>query len=247
MNATLTLTPSPCKVHVDPDMPVSFAQVRAECLEQLRFPVHRVEFCVGGKPTGLNRARVGKVGNRPRMFDPKENKVRKADIVTKFRQTIGKQWLAWDRGPILVEVMGVHQKPADWWPGKHCTSTPDCDQMEKLVNDALNKVGFRDDRMVPLEVGGKTYGDYPGLYFRVTFFEAVEKPRHGRIKNGENITEIWENGTFLGQAVKDGSNWWASAPKGLANLVTISNPYRPDGNFRTLAQAEAAIREEVES
>jgi Holliday junction resolvase RusA-like endonuclease len=112
-----------------------------------------VTFEVEGRPVPKARARVVTRGKRRFAFTPKKVKewetVVKEEAVKHFERPF-----AW---PVVVSLIFYMPRPKsrrlDFW----VTTTPDLDNLEKSVLDALNEVAYDDDKLVVAKSSSKRY------------------------------------------------------------------------------------------
>lgn len=145
----------------------------------------RVEFTIDGRPTPWARAggNYGADGRGARRFTP--HKQRKAMVaVQKAYQaaTVGRN-APMLTGALKLEVLCVYAIPASWTKRMKAaaerglvwkTSTPDCDNLGKLVADALNGLAFSDDAIVAVLSVAKRYGAPERSVIRLTELEPWE-------------------------------------------------------------------------
>lgn len=143
----------------------------------------RAEFTIPGRPTAWARSggNPGRDGGGARRFTP--HKQRKA------MQTVQRLWNAYAlqarrnaplTGALRLEVLCVYAIPVSW-PKKQQeaarhglvwkTSTPDWDNLGKLVSDALNRHAYDDDAMIAIATVAKRYGSPERTVIRLTELE----------------------------------------------------------------------------
>lgn len=136
------------------------------------------------------RERVGTVMGRGRLYPPAKNAAEQANIRMCFEEkTLAldiQQHFPWTRGKIGIMVIGVDEIPlTGYWEGKPHTKKPDCSNMLKQAEDALNanpKTGFigswLDDCWVAPLYCDKIYGPYPGVQITLFLFQnlLIQKP-----------------------------------------------------------------------
>lgn len=126
-----------------------------------------VQFSVMGKPRGKERPRVVRMGNKITTYTPKntvdyENQVRKS-----YRSINGQIKL---NNAIQANMLAIFPVPKSLSKKKReelltgnvrYTKKPDCDNIGKVVLDALNKVAYDDDSQVCKMCVEKFYGPEP--------------------------------------------------------------------------------------
>ena len=124
-----------------------------------------IEFTIKGSPKALKRHRTSRNGH---TYDP--SKKDKADFLVKSLKSAPKLPL---NGPIFMSIEFYMARPKSHYrtgkykhllkdnAPKHYTKTPDIDNLEKFVADALNKVFYIDDAMITHVYKSKVYSDNP--------------------------------------------------------------------------------------
>lgn len=132
-------------------------------------PVTQFEFTVPGQPVGWARAGGGKTMHR---FTPAAQ--RNYSVAVKLFCQAAMAGGAPLDGPIAVDIHAVYPWPASWSQRKRAlpasrwkVSTPDYDNICKLVGDALNTIAWTDDARICSANIRKYYGDLPCLRVRV--------------------------------------------------------------------------------
>lgn len=109
-------------------------------------------FTIPGQPQGKGRPRVGKVGQRARMFTPAKTVAYEGLIAHAAQAAMAGRPLL--EGPVAVELELHCQVPASWSKRKQAaalagevmpTTKPDIDNVVKAVFDGCNGVLWRDD------------------------------------------------------------------------------------------------------
>ncbi|MDZ7824520.1 MAG: RusA family crossover junction endodeoxyribonuclease [Ahrensia sp.] len=136
-----------------------------------------IEITIKGRAVPKGRPRFVRGMNRP--FTP-EKTVKAERAVAKLAQE------AMDRapyfgipmaGPVRLEVLAVFEIPKSWNKAKRAaaiegnvwhTSTPDSDNLIKLISDGMNKIVFNDDGQVADCRCAKRYGSPARTIVRVT-------------------------------------------------------------------------------
>jgi Holliday junction resolvase RusA-like endonuclease len=128
--------------------------------------MQHVYFEVKGDPVPKARARTVRKGGRTWSFTPKKvavwEKVVKAEASKHFDQPL--------TGPIQVSMIFHMDRPKSRRKDVWVPTTPDLDNLEKAVLDAMNGVAYEDDRFVVAKNAQKRYvrRDEPRVCVRVT-------------------------------------------------------------------------------
>ena len=128
--------------------------------------MQHVSFEVLGNAVPKARARTVRKGNRTWSFTPKRvatwEKVIKKEASKHFDEPM--------RGPIMVSMIFYLERPTSRRNDIWVPTTPDLDNLEKAVLDALNGVAYDDDRYVVAKNAQKKYvrRDSPRIFVRVT-------------------------------------------------------------------------------
>ena len=126
--------------------------------------MRRVQFSVQGKAVPKARARVVTKGKRRFAFTPKRVK----EWEEKVKEEASKHFEAASDWPVVVSLVFYMPRPKsrrhDFW----VPTTPDLDNLEKSILDALNGVAYTDDRLVVAKSASKRYAGADGPYVQVT-------------------------------------------------------------------------------
>ncbi len=128
--------------------------------------MQHVYFEVKGDPVPKARARTVHKGGRTWSFTPKRvaawEKIVKEEATRHFDAPLP--------GPIMVVMTFWMDRPASRRAETWVPTTPDLDNLEKAVLDALNGVAYVDDRFVVSKSSQKRYvrKDEPRVEVRVT-------------------------------------------------------------------------------
>ena len=128
--------------------------------------MQHIYFEVKGSPVPKARARTVRKGGRTWSFTPKKvaawEKTVKKEAAKHFEQPL--------RGPIQVSMIFYLDRPQSRRKDIWVPTTPDLDNLEKAVLDALNGVAYVDDRFVVAKNAQKKYirRDKPRVCVRVT-------------------------------------------------------------------------------
>jgi len=128
--------------------------------------LRRVRFEVVGQPVPKARPRVVTKGKRRFAYTPKKVKEWEAHVKEEARRHFERPF-DW---PVVVSLIFYMPRPKsrrlDFW----VPTTPDLDNLEKSVLDALNGVAYTDDRLVVVKSSSKRYvkGGDPRVDITVT-------------------------------------------------------------------------------
>lgn len=128
--------------------------------------MQHVYFEVKGNPVPKARARTVRKGGRTWSFTPKKvavwEKLVKEEASKHFNQPL--------TGPIQVSIIFYMDRPESRRKDIWVPTTPDLDNLEKAILDALNGVAYEDDRYVVAKNAQKRYirRDEPRVCVRVT-------------------------------------------------------------------------------
>ena len=115
--------------------------------------MRRVRFEVVGQPVPKARPRVVTKGKRRFAYTPKKVKEWEAHVKEEARRHFERPF-DW---PVVVSLIFYMPRPKsrrlDFW----VPTTPDLDNLEKSVLDALNGVAYTDDRLVVAKSSSKRY------------------------------------------------------------------------------------------
>lgn len=125
-----------------------------------------VSFEIPGEPLAF--ARAGSNGARRFTPAPQARFMDAIRLVARSRMR-GSAPL---EGPLQMQIRAVYVAPASWSAKRKAgtiwkTSTPDADNLAKIVKDALNKIVYGDDAQVADLRVQKVYGPAPGLIVSV--------------------------------------------------------------------------------
>lgn len=134
----------------------------------------RLHFEVPGQPQGKGRPRFVRATGR--AYTPAKTESYEATVRLFASQAMAGRGLFEARQPLMCLVEARFAVPASWSKRKqaqahtrilHPTGKPDCDNILKVLGDALNGVVWHDDAQVVLWTCQKVYGDAPGLEVEV--------------------------------------------------------------------------------
>jgi crossover junction endodeoxyribonuclease RusA len=128
--------------------------------------MQHVYFEVNGDPVPKARARTVRKGGRTWSFTPKKVAVWEKTIKKEASKHFNRPLI----GPIQVSMIFYLARPESRRKDIWVPTTPDLDNLEKAVLDALNGVAYEDDRYVVAKNAQKKYirRDEPRVCVRVT-------------------------------------------------------------------------------
>lgn len=126
-------------------------------------------FTVPGKPQGKGRPRFSGRNGIVRTFTPPRTAEYEEQIAMAYRAKYGDSFGEAPMGMIVTAVMPIPKSAtriakifmASGWTRP--TVKPDCDNILKVVADALNGVAYDDDKQLVEVSVQKVYGEKPGL------------------------------------------------------------------------------------
>lgn len=137
-----------------------------------------IEFVIPGEAVGKGRPRAFRMGNGVRMHTP-ERTARYENLVS-LSASAAMAGRAPFAGPVEMDLVIVTVPPASWSKKKRAaalagevrpTSKPDCSNVLKGIEDAMNGIVFGDDKQVTDVRVRKRYGERAQAMVRVS--EAV--------------------------------------------------------------------------
>ena len=128
--------------------------------------MEQIKFVIPGKPFGKQRPRVTKGGT---AYTPKETTTYENLIKTACQSSKNGLYFAVDQ-PIGLGIKAYYPIPAStskkakeaMLAGQILpTKKPDCDNITKIVADALNGIAYHDDKQIVINVIEKHYAEEP--------------------------------------------------------------------------------------
>ncbi len=128
--------------------------------------MQQVVFEVSGDPVPKARARTVRKGGRTWSFTPKRVVAWERTI----REEAAKHFDEPMEGPVMISLVFHMARPRSRRKEVYVSTTPDLDNLEKAVLDALNGVAYEDDRFVVAKNAQKRYilNGKPRVSVRVT-------------------------------------------------------------------------------
>ena len=131
-----------------------------------------VKFDVLGEPMGKQRPRVRKIGNFAQTYTPKETITYESKVVYAYKNATDHYF---GQSEIEAQITayyqlskahygkkGINKKGVEKLTGLvNPTKKPDCDNIAKIILDALNGIAYYDDSQVTKLVVYKRYAEQP--------------------------------------------------------------------------------------
>jgi Holliday junction resolvase RusA-like endonuclease len=125
-----------------------------------------IEVIIPGQPMSQKRHRTGRGGHR---YDPsKSDKERIQNCFLHVKPTKPTKEL------LRMDIFAFFETPTSWseekrqkYEGLYRGKTPDCDNLDKLVFDALNKYLYADDKQIVSSHTEKYYSVMPCTVIRI--------------------------------------------------------------------------------
>lgn len=124
------------------------------------------KFVIPGQPVAKGRPRIGLRGIKATAYTPKATRQyeRDAKILIKVAMA-GRPPL---EGAVSVVIDAWFAKPKRKLKSQHHTSTPDADNICKILCDSMNGIAFHDDSQVCQLAINKLYGENPRVEIVMT-------------------------------------------------------------------------------
>lgn len=136
----------------------------------------KIKIVVHGDPMGKQRPKATSIGNHARVYTPKNTVQYESKIISAYKEQVG-DFVAFQEPDEEVYATiiayfqlqkthygkrGINQSGQDKLNGKvNPTKAPDCDNIAKIVLDALNGLAFHDDSQVTMLLVMKVYSEQP--------------------------------------------------------------------------------------
>lgn len=133
-------------------------------------------FEISGEPMGKQRPKFARIGNFTRAYTPKET-VSYENWVKMCYQNFGGEHFGSE--VLKVEIDARFPIPKSFSKKKHEQAKdgeirpsvkPDCDNIAKIILDALNGIAFDDDKQVVELKINKTYDEIPKVIVKIEKF-----------------------------------------------------------------------------
>lgn len=143
-----------------------------------------LEFFVSGKPEGQTRHRTrvvkknnpvtGKVDIKVHTYHEKGDKcsVWREAVAYMARKKMSEHGARKLEGPLEATLVFTRVPPKKPLHPKWLVTTPDTDNLQKAVLDALNGIAYHDDSTIVRITAEKTYSTVPGVHIKLTELEA---------------------------------------------------------------------------
>lgn len=135
-----------------------------------------IQFTVHGEPMGKQRPKATSIGGHARVYTPKNTVQYESKVISAYKEACGEEVTFPDPEEevyacITAEFQlqkthygkrGINQKGLDKLSGKtNPTKAPDCDNIAKIVLDALNGLAYHDDSQITALLVIKRYAEQP--------------------------------------------------------------------------------------
>ena len=137
----------------------------------------KIQFEILGQPKGKGRPRITQTGH---AFTPKDTVMYENLVKLMYSSQVGNKFL---EGAIKAEIIGYFsipkstskKKKVEMIEGKiEYTHKIDCDNLAKIILDALNKIAYHDDAQITQLYVQKKYAEEPKVVVTLTELEAKE-------------------------------------------------------------------------
>lgn len=130
----------------------------------------KIEFTIPGKPFAKRRHRVASIAGKARAFNPEANVSFERQVAEIARPLFPVPI----EGPVKLRIVATFEIPKSWSKkrqaealGGYHTQKPDRDNVEKAVQDGLNRIAWRDDGQVADGRCIKRWGRYGETFVTV--------------------------------------------------------------------------------
>lgn len=125
-----------------------------------------VDFYIEGNPRGKERPRSRRFKNFITTYTPKNTALYEKKVKETYQNSVGNITLT---GPLEASIVAVFSPPKSISKKKRqelleegfYTKKPDCDNVEKIIFDALNSLAYNDDSQICNTITKKRYGEQP--------------------------------------------------------------------------------------
>ena len=133
-------------------------------------------FEILGEPMGKQRPKFARIGNFTRTYTPKET-VNYENLVKLSYQNFGGEHFG--SVPLKVQITAKFPIPKSFSKKKHemaadgelrPTTKPDCDNIAKIICDALNGIAYDDDKQIVELLVVKEYTERPRVIVEIKKF-----------------------------------------------------------------------------
>ena len=133
-----------------------------------------MKFTVSGEPCGKARPRVVRNGNVSRTYTPEKTVNYENLVKLEFQRQCNNAYIG--DGSIRMYIAARFSIPSSASKRKATamldgairpTRKPDCDNIAKIICDALNGVAYRDDAQIVFITVEKQYAAIPGVEIRI--------------------------------------------------------------------------------
>jgi len=131
-------------------------------------------FMAMNPPTATSQMQKVKVVNgRPKFYKPDSVKEAQAKLESKLFPNAPKEPF---NGALKVVAKWLYKNDGRFKDGQYKTTKGDCDNIQKLLNDSMTRLGFWiDDAQISSLVIEKFWHSVPGIYIEIEEIEEIEK------------------------------------------------------------------------
>lgn len=136
-----------------------------------------VRFDIIGEPKGKGRHRAAVVGGKIRTYTPAETASYENLVKVMYMQQVGNKRLT---GAIQANITAFYKVPKSWAKKRKQSAAfgeerpqtkPDCDNIAKIILDALNGIAYEDDKQVVCLSVNKYYSENTQAFVTVQLME----------------------------------------------------------------------------
>ena len=134
--------------------------------------MRQVYFVIDSEPCGKGRPRFTKNGH---CYTPGKTTDYEQLVVDSYRAAGHARYLP-HSGPVVCDIKAIFAMPKNHTRGVHecgfpCFKRPDCDNIAKIVLDALNGIAYADDSQVSCLTVSKEWSERGFVAVTFTFFD----------------------------------------------------------------------------
>ena len=157
----------------------------------MREPAHVITFAIAGPPRGKQRARTGKGF----AFTPAKTVMYENYVKMQWNLAAPRKWIPWV-GPVAIQIVAGFPIAPSWprWRRDAALagvllplSTPDYDNIEKIITDALNGIAFHDDAQIVHAQIDTRYSDAPKTVVVLEFYDALTRKMWEEMKRDNTV------------------------------------------------------------
>ena len=132
--------------------------------------MQELKFEIPGSPIGQGRPKFSTVNGHAVAYDPEKSRNYKAYVKLLATQAMKEQGFEMIEGPCSLDILAFFEVPKSKSKKfkeraleglERPTKKPDIDNIVKAIQDALNKLAYKDDSSIVYLSVGKYYSDVP--------------------------------------------------------------------------------------